>query len=165
MIKNLFFLVFIVIVEKSFSMPIVKDTIPDSYGWMIFINDDVIWVPASISEKIKSKDFFRNYQYENGLDVKAFIEAPQYKKVAKSYVIQFGYGPGRVAVLPVKAKTYKSSATEGSEILTWSFTKKEQQITIKYQFAATYYTGEISLIRKCDKRKYKKNKKELLHTQ
>lgn len=161
--KILFAISLIGFLKQSYANHIVKDTaLSDSYGWMVFINEDVIWVPASITEMTKPKEFFLISLYEGGLDVKAFTDAPKYKRLAKSFDIEFGFGQGKIAVLPVMVKRYKSSVTQGSDVLIWAFTKDSQQITIKYQFAATYYTGEILLIRKCDMRKYKKNKRKLL---
>jgi hypothetical protein len=166
--KKIFFAIaLVVLVGRSFANSIIKDTLPDSYGWMIFVDEEtVIWVPAAISEKTKPSNFFKTSIYENGLDIKAFIGASQFKAIAKMYDVEFGSTnrKGKVAVIPVKVKRYKSSDMEGSDVLIWAFTKDGHHVTVKYQFAASYYTGEISLIKKCDKRRYKKSKRKLLHT-
>lgn len=59
-------------------------------GWMIFIYDDVFFLPSQINSNSKPEEFFENKEYNNGLLVTSFVDALKYKALAKIFKVKSG---------------------------------------------------------------------------
>lgn len=125
-------------------------------GWLVFINDDVIFLPSQINADMKPKDFFIKNEYPDGLLVSSFIKASQYRSIATSFRIRSGTKriKEKIKIIAVSSFSVQSIADQTDE-LGYLIYFRNKEINIKYQFEGPYYTKDLILLNEKDKKKIK----------
>lgn len=169
--RRIFFLLFAIIQNSciSYAREVVDSGLIEKTGWLVYWHDKIIWVESEIDNNIDDAIFFKGPTlYPNGVNLIGSNNAVVYKSIAKSYSISYYHNDSvvietdpefldSIRILPVRVK-YKTGYDAASETMTVSFIKNKREIFIKYKGLADYDIKEITLLRKCDKRKIKRVK-------
>lgn len=142
-------------------------------GWLMYYGDQIIWFESNIGKKVKNDRFFTDSsRYSNGLIVR-YLGKDVYrfrKIIASGYEISICYQDSitkkidfslkdSIWLIPVKAIVDENSPKSyESPIMGLTFLQGTNEVKIVYTFEANYHVLKVGLLRKSDRRKFRKMK-------
>ena len=130
-------------------------------GWVVFREDEGIWVPADVDKAINTKEFFKTVQYVDGVLITGYQYFQALKSVAKTYSVFFRDSRtyGTIQLIAVTVRRSNSILQQGNEVLGWGFKYRNWESSVIYTRLPGYRIDSIIPVRKKDFKKYKLRKR------